>query len=348
MRCALIEYNCYHDITFPTLVYLLQQLNINVDIYTSQRNIQRNPLVYTSFFKEPRIRRSEGRLFDWRERFEKYRTYDFVIVNSIEPKKWLARAEQIKCPVLAILHNARLYNTDEEYQKFFTDKKRKLIVLSKHITQYLKNTIESYWIAPVYLTENYFDENKPETTFCVQGSIQYNRRNYPALLEAIERFYAGTNHKIKIKLVGGIISPANQQFEQDIRQKNIVSFFEIVKDDVSYEIFLKTLGTSDFLLPLLDNTSPEYQKYVLDKMTTSIPISIGLNVIPIVHQQFAEVYEIKQVSICYENGGLYEAMRTALRMGTEEKYQKKKSLHELRQRLLEQSVQNIKMAIESL
>ena len=326
MRCALIEYNHYHDITFSTLVHILQKLNIKVDIYTSPQNIQRNAFVYTSCFKGLRIRRSEGRLFGLRERFERYRSYDFVIVNSIEPKKkWLSRAERIACPMLAILHNARLYNTDEEYEKFFLDKNRKLVVLGKHINQYLKDVVDSWWIAPIYLTDSYFDQNNMETTFCVQGAIQYNRRNYLSLLQAVERFHTETNHKIKIKLVGGIVNADNQQFDLDIHQRDITHFFEIIKGDVSYETYFKFIGTSDFLLPLLDNTLPDYQKYVVDKMTTSIPISIGLNVIPIVHKQFAKIYEIKQSSVCYENGELYDAMRKALNMSKEEKRQKKRS-----------------------
>ena len=48
MRCALIEFNAYHEETLPTFVRLLNGLGIEPDVYMVRRSISRQPFAMTS------------------------------------------------------------------------------------------------------------------------------------------------------------------------------------------------------------------------------------------------------------------------------------------------------------
>jgi hypothetical protein len=43
MRCAVVEYNAYHEETLPTFVRVLNELGIQPGVYTTQRSMRRQP-----------------------------------------------------------------------------------------------------------------------------------------------------------------------------------------------------------------------------------------------------------------------------------------------------------------
>ena len=346
MRCALIEYNIYHDITFPMFVYLLRRLQIQVDIYTPTRNIARNVLFDTDT-SDVVMRRTDARLFGVKEFLTKYRAYDFVIMNSLEPKQWLQRAAALDAPTLALLHDAHVYQHDDDYKRYFAKRNRKIIVLWKHLADYLSSVVDAYCCSPVYFGETSIQKVENAATFCAQGVIQYCHRNYPALLTALEELTRTGDAGFLVRIVGGIGTADLEKFLKESHVKQVDSFIELIKGDISYHAYLSAIGSSHFLLPLLDTTHSDYLPFQEDKMTTSIPCSVGLGAIPIIHQDFAKTYGIEAAAITYENGGLSDAMRRAIAMNDVERTQKRKALRDLKHGLLEQSLTNLRTAIET-
>ena len=119
MKCALIEYNYFHDITFSTFIHILTKLGISVDIYTTQKNIERKPLAYTNERNNIKIKSIDSVKTKIYEKLKGYGSYDFLIVNSVEPSRILDRVSKFDVPVLAVMHNPTLLIQNENYRKFF-------------------------------------------------------------------------------------------------------------------------------------------------------------------------------------------------------------------------------------
>ena len=135
MRCAVIEYNWYHEETLPTFVRLLNDLGIEPDVYMVKRSARRKPFGPTAGLRFRR-RRVEG--------IERYgglpfrlRRYQLLIVNSIEPVANVERLARVRTPVLGVVHNADLL-LEPAFRAFFEQRHRAPIVLGPHIARHLE------------------------------------------------------------------------------------------------------------------------------------------------------------------------------------------------------------------
>src|SRR5947207_13853933 len=98
MRCALVEFNPFHDEVLPTFTWLLNRLGIEPDVYLVERSARRRP-----------FGRSEGMRFrirsvEWMDRLWglpfRLRRYQLMIVNSMEPAAILDRVAGLDVPLL--------------------------------------------------------------------------------------------------------------------------------------------------------------------------------------------------------------------------------------------------------
>ena len=104
MKCALIEYNSHHDITFPIFCYILNKLNIEVDVYTTQQSILRNSL-YNSDCNNYKIINIESKFSSIKQTLFKFNNYDFIIANSLEPINLLDKFKNFKVPTIGVIHH---------------------------------------------------------------------------------------------------------------------------------------------------------------------------------------------------------------------------------------------------
>ena len=352
MKCAIIEYNGFHDLTFPTLVYILHQLGVSyIDIFTTQKNIDRK-IWDVTHTPVSHVTCCDGRAFRIKEILQRYRKYDFIIMNTVDGHKeyLLPRMSSISRPTLGIFHTTTSqYRQDPDYTAYFAKKNRQMIVLGKHVAESLSDVIRAHWILHCYQGEQHFQQNNPHTVFCVQGLIEYFRRNYRSLIEAVVQLRDEGMTNFVVRLIGGAAQTKDQElFRQEIMQNNVTSFFEFTDGDVPYNEYFRTIGISDFLLLLLDMTTPEYRLYATQKVTSSLAISLGLPIVPILHQTFAKAYQIEGPSIVYKNGALASAMRQAITMDANEKCQREEHLCEIRELLLQQSIENMEHALQVL
>jgi hypothetical protein len=123
---------------------------------------------------------------------------------------------------------------------------------------------------------------------------------------------------------------------------------EFAPPGIPYRDYYSTLAGTDFILPLIDTSTNHYAYYYADKATSSLAVSIGLGVPPIVHSRLAEQYGVADAGICYENGRLAGAMSRALALGSEESAALRLRLHERRQTLLSETVANLRRAVEAV
>ena len=176
LKCAIVEFNFYHDEVLPTLVFLLNGMGIVPDVYLPKRAILKDV-----FSAAPDLRFALMRI-DGMARFRgtpsRFQKYDIVIANSIEPADVLRRVAASHAPTLAVLHNADLV-AEGPYQRFLAGPRRTPIVLARHVSEAIDPGGSVQWIAPVYLGGvAEVPHSGGPTRLCVQGNVEFARRNY--------------------------------------------------------------------------------------------------------------------------------------------------------------------------
>ena len=246
------------------------------------------------------------------EKLKGYGSYDFLIVNSVEPSRILDRVSKFDVPVLAVMHNPTLLIQNENYRKFFDNPERNIIVLAMHVSKYLKdNGISSDWVFPSYFGDISFSNHSEKIVFCVQGVVEFSRRNYQALLESVKKIIKKGYDNFIVKIVGGIVSPDLNKLKKIISENKLQNYFDIIEGDLPYDTYLKQIGESDYLLPLIDEESTNYYSS-FTKISTSVPISIGMGVVPIIIDELARLYNIENCSLMYSNGDLTSSLEKAI------------------------------------
>jgi hypothetical protein len=345
MRCALIEFNYYHDQILPTFVYLLNRLGVRPDVYLPSRALRNDAFVFARGLHYRPLRTDRwGRI---RGTPSRVAPYDFVIANSIEPPTVLDRMARITLPTLAVLHNAELIETPR-YVRYFDERRRVPLVLAQHIALFLKWNGPAEWIAPVFVGEpTRLARSNHRSRFCVPGNIDFERRNYAALLDAVYALSLERSDFVVSCL--GRPHPDGVAFRAQIAGRGLDRFFEFSEGEISYERLFSGAAGSDFLLPLVDKTSEMYDSYFHTKLSSSAALASAVAVVPIAHAGFARLYGLdSEQAILYEDGELLNAMRRALDERPGVHRHRREALVTRRTALLAQSVDNLGRALAAI
>jgi hypothetical protein len=359
MKCAIVEYNWVHEQILPTLIHILNTLGVEVDLFVSRRIMKNDPFIYTPGLRYS-VGDSHGLRFKTRVESRGFADYDFVVFNSIEPKSWLRKAQTAKVPVIAVMHNGGLIAGDPDYMRFFQDPRHIPLVLTRFVSQYLSVRGPIPWIAPVLIADipNASPRNGSPVRFCVQGNLAFERRNYASLLDAVEELAKGKYEDFVVSLIGRY-RPDGRSFQSqaakrglerffEYSQRGIKRYFEFMGRGLTYQEYYQFLGQAQYILPLIDRTSALYAAYYREKVTSSLFVSIGTGLVPVIDDELAILYGVEEQSITYRNDDLAGAMKHALGIGPDRYAIKKLSLNEMRKNLLAISVDNLAQAIHDI
>jgi hypothetical protein len=347
MRCALVEFTVAHGETLPTFVYLLNNLGVEVDVYARSAVLQSDP-----FGPCPGLRCTvndlEGLMTRARIRLRHFGQYDLVIANSAEPKPLLARLASIRAPLIGVVHNAILLDEDSEYRRFFGSPSRRPLTLGRHVTGCLEDSSDLRWITPVHLIEGRDPTEICWHRFCVQGRIDFRRRDYWSLVDAVEELKTSGADEFEVDLVGGERALDGLRLRRAIRQRGLDGLFTTHEGPFRYGECFRRISSAGFVLPLVDSASPLFRPYFEDKITSSISMALGTGSIPVVHQRLAELYHLVDLAIGYPDGGLAAAMKTALDLSDEVRLRMVEHIEQERRRLLDESLDNLANVIGQL
>lgn len=355
MRCALLEFNPYHGEILPAWVHVLNRLGVEADVFASLRIIRNDPL---GCVRDLRYRQflTGGPAYLWHAA-RRFKDYDFVVFNSIEPRGVLARAARFERPALAVLHNAHLLRENSAYREFFARPARLPVTLAAHAARTWPEAQRDSWLAPVLLLSGDIAAPPvPETArtarLCVQGNVEYKRRNYPALLDALAELHASGETRVHVQIAGRNHIPDGKLLRRQAAERGLSAQFSYTRrpfffTDIGYRKYYATLTGTDFILPLVDD-SPPYRAYLEDKLTSSVVAAIGLVCVPILHRRLAELYGIEDAALQYENGGLAQALRRASELKPDELARLRAALAQKRGELLAASCENIRALLQKL
>jgi len=91
-----------------------------------------------------------------------------------------------------------------------------------------------------------------------------------------------------------------------------------------------------------------FEPYFLDKITSSISMAIGVGNIPLTPSEIGQLYDLGQLAIDYQDGGLSQAMNTALDLSVSARQRMVGEVHSKRARLLEASLVNLEHTLREL
>ncbi|MEM2614446.1 MAG: glycosyltransferase family 2 protein [Nitrososphaerota archaeon] len=346
IKCAVIEYNYYHGEVLPTIIYILNSLGIyNIDVYVSKKIAKHNPFVYSPGLKY-NLREIDILFFKLLESL-RFQDYDLLIFNSIEPKEILQRILHISVPTIAIVHNGSLLKDDNDYINFFKNTIRKPIVLSPHISKLFSSTVEWIWCLDVFEIPKKVKE-LDRKCFCVQGNIVFQRRNYESLIDAVEKLISEDIKNFHILIVGRNDTKDGLAFKQIIKDKNLDKFFTFSKGEITYKEYYDLIAQAHFILPLIDKTKSEFKPFFFEKNSSSIHIAFSFGIVPIIHEQLAQIYEIEDSSIKYADGRLADALKQAINIDKQTLQNMQNAILSKKENLLNQSILNMKRLLNEL
>jgi hypothetical protein len=348
MRCALVEFTLSHGHTLATFVDLLHKLGIGVDAYLRTDVARHDPFLLCPGL-EPSIHLLEAVTTRSRLKLRNFGDYDFVLVNSVEPGSVLTRLASVRVPVLGVVHNAVVLAEDPDYRAFFSDSRRRPIVLARHVADYLGGESRIGWIAPVvYGVQAATRAAVSWNRLFVDGRIDFRRRNYWALLDAVEELAHSVTEKFEVDLTGGARDLDGTRLRREVRDRGLSMYFLTEPEPFHFRSYLSRMSSAGYVLPLVDTSSPLFRPYFEDKISSSVPLAIGIGAVPVLHVRLAELYGLEAAAITYRDGQLAGAIREALAWSGDTRIGATRELAAQRDALLAASLDNLARALVDL
>jgi hypothetical protein len=346
LRCALFESNAFHGEVLPPWVHLLNCAGVAVDVYASSRILKNDP-----FSTAPNLQFTPYPAGTFARSLSS-RRYEFIVLNSTEPETVLESVQKLDLPVVGTVHNADLLNTPP-FSAFFDVPRRAPVMLAEHIWKAYGNG-RGTWIFPAVLAPPDLRQRGFEARrFCVQGNVEFSRRNYDALIDAVDLLRTDGCAGLTISVIGRNHISDGKTLKKKIKARALEKLFEFSRRpfyfrDIPFESYYQGILRCQFVLPLVDHSREAYAPYFSKKLTSSLPVAVGLGRVPVLHRDLAALYGILDASVHYLDGGLAEAMRTALALSHEGEELMRRKLEAARELALQRSRSNLKDLLDSL
>jgi hypothetical protein len=351
MRCALVEFNYYHDEVLPTFVWLLNRLGVTPDVYMVTPSARRRPFAGSPNL---RFRRRSVERMDRLGGLEfRLRRYELLIVNSMEPSTVVDRLRTTRTPLLGVVHNTGLLVSDPRYQSFFAAPHRAPLVLGRHIAAALGSAnVHARWISHVVfgaaaVSPKPVDEPADRTIFVVSGNVEGNRRNYESLVAGVKELDAA-GLPFLVRIVGRSTGPDGKALKATIAEHDLSSRFTFTSGEIDHPRFFELVATSHFSLPLIDTGRVAFRAYLETKLASSVSFAIGLGVPLVADVALIRAYGVEGTGPSYEGAGLADAMRRAITSSAAERADWRAALHRKREEILASSQANLREAIEAV
>jgi L-rhamnose mutarotase len=350
LKCAIVEYEDYHDQVIPSMVYALNKLGVAVDVYLTQNAMENRVFCYDVEDFSYTIKPIEGMIARMRERSLKYREYNFVIFNTLEPNDKVDTLKRIQnvidetTPLIGVIHHTHVLSP--ALKEFCHHKNRYPLVLAKHIVDHLKKqNIHAHWIPFAYHGQVNKEKFK-KLTFCIPGILAPTRKDYSELLDAIECL-ANSGKDFQVYFVGRNYYKESEAFKKLLDKRDIRQYCVFTEGFIDYKEFYEIVAASHFIISHVDidqATKESLHKY---KVTSSLYTAAGLGVIPIVDRHIAAVYALEHAGLVHDND-LASAMETASDLTRERIQFLIQNLDMARESMLRDTVKNMESLIKTI
>ena len=210
-----------------------------------------------------------------------------------------------KTDFIGILHNAKKIQKSIG-QKIISRRIKKYFVLNDYILKELSNKpaglkFESYY--PIFFPpSNQVKLNKPqgEIWICIPGKVEFARRDYKGLFEAIQ------NHrpisKIKFIFLGkcDLDSEEDRFIQKNVGYLKVHEHVVVWNDFVDNQTFQAYLEQSDFILPLIHKNTGDFDMYIKYKITGAFNLAFAYQIPLLMEDSFRKIDDFEENAIFYQ------------------------------------------------
>lgn len=328
---VIFEPNIYHHERIPGYAKYFTDLGYNVDIL-----IIKNFEDSLSLF-DPKNRL---RIFTYenlnqiKNNIEKinncFLKYDYILINSTDKNK---KDIYINLGVFD-LKNSIFVAHNINFIKYLG--KQNLFLRNKIIT--LGNLKKGIQVNPHYFGKIYLKNKNKKTKFFV---VATGHRHYKYILNSVLLLKnEGLNFEIVVVGRNKILF----NIKKDV-PKNILNYFTF-RHNISYYQMYEEINNSDYIIITLNPENKDKYKFKNLQVTGSAQLVYGFLKPAIIHEEFAEIYNMTYKDSFIYNNNFTDVMREAI-IFTNEKYKKKQNnLKTLSNKLYNLSLENLKKILK--
>ncbi len=342
-RVAVLEFNHRHDEVIPAMVFHLNNMGYDVDVFLKDEVTYNNrifdcfPSLCCNIHLMEDADGSYDKLIYWFKAF-KLIEYEFIVINSLEPEFIVDLALKLPGRHFSVLHNPSTMMRFGKWQEYYDSVFHKPLFLHSMVTSKLPQFHNAACLPPFLPVEKYKKIGVDDDTirFVIQGNIE-PRRNYPLLLKVIDKLYLlrAELPPFEFHIIGNCTGAFGVEVRRIINKqpwKELVVFSE---GELAYPDFYGRIAIADYLLPLLDKSESRFHPYFEDKLTSSVSVALMLNVPLVIHEELADIYGISGVVYNDDKYGLLRALLYALKIPEEKREKIRNELSGNRDKILE-------------
>lgn len=226
---------------------------------------------------------------------------DKVVFNTVEEphvRHLLGMIFPSAVEFVGILHDAA------SYPKVALTRVRKFFVLNDYIlynvTTRLGKVFASFY--PIFFQKYRLEEfNKPkgETWICIPGQVEFKRRDYLALFDALKE--QRPKEGLRFILLGRSDHPSGngREVKDLIRKEKLEKFFMLFEgyiDDVLYHSYLKSC---DYVMPLIHPENPAFETYMNNQVSGAYNLAFAYQIPLLCHKALERYPDFRDTSIFY-------------------------------------------------
>ena len=326
----IIEMNICHNETIPGYCKYLKNLGYNVEILV-------NRFSETDFLNIDNIKVWKFSFMDMLTLFSTvdFTKYERIIFNS---KIIYTITEE---NLFEICNNIPFGQKENLYVQHhlerIDDDSAKQIVLAN--PSKLDN-LEKFIVNPHYFVENTQHNKNNKTIFATIGEISLKRKNFPLLIDAIEKLLEQNINNFQVVVIG---------FTNSVKIPEKVSPYIKILGRLTFAQMYEELKKVDFILPLLDKSIEEHKRYIKNGTSGTFQLAYGFIKPCIIQKCFADKYELNDMNsfIYEENEEFCQSLAKAIKMTNKEYQNMYKHLEDTSLRIQKQSEINLGNMLKS-
>lgn len=313
-KIALIELTTYHEECLYSQIRFLKDANYDVHLIIHPK-IHKNIVHYGIETSKTRFLDPRSSSFFIKRIYNWFTTYQYIVRNGFDVvifntassnKETIALTrllpKRIKC--FGSIHNLKKLNGSFS-QKIISKRIQNYYVLNDFLvdsTVINDRNIRLFPYYPIYFPKfpsSKIMDKKNDVWICIPGEVNYKRRNYKIVLEALSRLeLENTNLKI---IILGKMNPKNPDvalFSSQVQELNLTPFLITFDHFIENEIFHEYIKTSDFIMAPVSNTEQNYLKY---KITGAYNLAFAYKKPLITPQEMSVMPDLYENSYFYED-----------------------------------------------
>lgn len=311
IKIALIELNVYHEECLFSQIEFLNNTEYELSLFLNSKNSS-NAAYYNISKKNIFYIKSrhEGnfinRIFRWFSLFKhlKKERFDKVIFNTASSNKeiiFLTLFLPKKIKLFGTIHDLKKLNHSSS-QKVISKRIKNYFVLNDYLTDtstIIDNKIKLNSFYPIFYPkykEVSTIEKDNAIWVCIPGELDYNRRNYNIIINALKHFIPSS--PIKFIILGKMNSNHKDvvDFNDQIIKNNLQTYFVTFNEFIPNELFHSYIKKSDYIMAPI---SVKEQNYLKNKITGAYNLAFGYKKPLICPKELENIPDLKSNSLFY-------------------------------------------------